>query len=375
MKSRGIIEHLARFGRELRTRGVFVGLRDEIDGAEALTLIDLFDRDEVYRALRTTFKVQRRDWATFEKLFKQWWGRLSPVRSRTEQQRPASDGGQRVHGQRPSLQPRVVAVNSERHTGEGGQPGSSSEMLLRRKPFEEWTTLELAAMEKIMARLALQLATRRSRRLTPTRSRGVVDLRRSLRRTLGSGGELLSLAQRSRRIEEPRLVLLCDTSGSMDPHTRFLLTFVLSLQRVARRAEVFAFNTSLTRITPWLSARKIGPTLERLAAGVPDWSGGTMIGESLTDFVNRFQTSVVDSKTIVVILSDGLDRGDPAILARAMRSIQTRARKVIWLNPLMGDARYEPTARGMHAALPFVDHFETAHDLESLERLVPLLAA
>ncbi len=375
MKSRGIIEHLARFGRELRTRGVFVGLRDEIDGAEALTLIDLFDRDEVYRALRTTFKVQRRDWATFEKLFKQWWSGFSPVRSRTEQQRPASDGGHRVHGRRPSLQSRVVTVNSERHTGEGGEPGSSSEMLLRRKPFEEWTTLELAAMEKLMARLALKLATRRSRRLTPTRSRGVVDLRRSLRRTLVSGGELLSLAQRSRRIEEPRLVLLCDTSGSMDPHTRFLLTFVLSLQQVARRAEVFAFNTSLTRITPWLSARKIGPTLERLAAGVPDWSGGTMIGESLRDFVNRFQASVVDNKTIVVILSDGLDCGDPAILARAMRSIQTRARKVIWLNPLMGDARYEPTARGMHAARPFVDHFETAHDLESLERLVPLLAA
>ena len=375
MKSRGIIEHLARFGRELRANGVFVGLRDEIDGAEALTLIDLFDRDEVYRALRTTFKVQRRDWLTFEELFKQWWSDLSPDPLGTEKRRPASDGGHRVHGQRQSLQPRLVGVDGERHTGDGDQPGSSSEMLLCRKPFEEWTSLDLAAMEKIMARLALKLATRRSRRLTPTRSRGVVDLRRSLRRTLGSGGELLSLAQRSRRIEEPRLVLLCDTSGSMDPHTRFLLTFVLSLQRVARRAEVFAFNTSLTRITCWLSARKIGPTLERLAAGVPDWSGGTMIGESLRDFVNRYQTSVVDNKTIVVILSDGLDRGDPAILAEAMRSIQTRARKVIWLNPLMGDARYEPTARGMHAALPFVDHFETAHDLESLERLVPLLAA
>ncbi len=375
MKSRGIIEHLTLFGRELRTRGVFVGLSDEVDGAEALTLIDLFDRDEVYRALRTTFKIQRRDWTTFEELFKQWWSGFSPVPSRAEKQRPASDRGHRVRGQRQSPQPRLVAVDGERHTGDGEQPGSSPEMLLRRKPFEEWTSLDLAAMERIMARLVLKLATRRSRRLTPTRSRGVVDLRRSLRRTLASGGELLSLAQRSRRIEEPRLVLLCDTSGSMDPHTRFLLTFVLSLQKVARRAEVFAFNTSLTRITPWLSAQKIGPTLERLAAGVPDWSGGTMIGESLTDFVNRYQTSVVDSKTIVVILSDGLDRGDPAILAKAMRSIQTRARKVIWLNPLMGDARYEPTARGMHAALPFVDHFETAHDLESLERLVPLLAA
>ncbi len=375
MKSRGIIEHLALFARELRTRGVFVGLSDEVDGAEALTLIDLLDRGEVYRALRTTFKVQRRDWTTFEELFKQWWGGSSTVQARTEQQRADAERGQRVPGQRQSPQPHLVKLEGERRIGDGEQPGSSSEILLRRKPFEEWTSLDLAAMEKIMARLALKLATRKSRRLTPTRSRGVVDLRRSFRRTLGSGGELLSLARRTRRIEEPRLVLLCDTSGSMDPHTRFLLTFVLSLRQVARRAEVFAFNTSLTRITRWLSARKIGPTLERLAVGVPDWSGGTMIGDSLTDFVSRYQTSVVDDKTIVVILSDGLDRGDPAILAKAMRSIQTRARKVIWLNPLMGDARYEPTARGMHAALPFVDHFETAHDLESLERLVPLLAA
>ena len=379
MKSRGIIEHLALFGRELRTRSVFVSVRDEIDGAEALTLIDLFDRDEVYRALRTTFKVQHRDWATFEELFEQWWSGLSPVSSRTEKQRPAADGGHRVHGHRQSLEPLMEplppVVDSERPTGDGEQPGSSSEVLLRRKPFEEWTSLDLAAMEEIMARLALKLATRRSRRLTPTRSRGIVDLRRSLRRTLGSGGELLSLARRSRRIEEPRLVLLCDTSGSMDPHTRFLLTFVLSLQQVARRAEVFAFNTSLTRITLWLAARKIGPTLDRLAAGVPDWSGGTRIGESLADFVDRYQTSVVDSRSIVVILSDGLDRGDPAMLGKAMRSIQARARKVIWLNPLMGDTRYEPTARGMSVALPFVDHFETAHNLESLERLVPLLAA
>ena len=142
MKSRGIIEHLARFGRELRTRGVFVGLSDEIDAAEALTLIDLFDRDEVYRALRTTLKVQRRDWTTFEELFKQWWSGLASVPSRTEKQRPASDPGRRAHGQQQSPQPRFEAVDGERHMGDGERPGSSPEMLLRRKPFEEWTSLD-----------------------------------------------------------------------------------------------------------------------------------------------------------------------------------------------------------------------------------------
>ena len=171
----------------------------------------------------------------------------------------------------------------------------------------------------------------------------------------------------------PRLVFLCDTSGSMDPHTRFLLAFALALQRVAPRTEVFAFNTALVRLTPWVTPARIALTLERLAAAVPDWSGGTRIGECLADFADR--AGAVDSRTMVVILSDGLDRGDTARLRAAMRRIQARARKVIWLNPLLGDPRYRPEAQGMQAALPFVDHFAAAHDVASLERLLPELVA
>ena len=259
--------------------------------------------------------------------------------------------------------------------GDGKEIGYSPEVLLRRKPFDEWSDADLREMDRVIARLAVRLATRRSRRLVPTRGRGLIDLRRSFRRVLATHGELLVLARRARRIERPRLVLLCDTSGSMDPHTQFLLSFVLSLGRVIRRADVFVFNTALTRITPWLSRRTVQRTLARLATAVPDWSGGTRMGDCLAEFVDRFLPSVVDSKTAVVILSDGLDRGDPQVLARAMGAIQRAARTVIWLNPLLGDVRYEPTARGMKAALPFVDHFASAHNLESLARVIPLLAA
>jgi len=230
-------------------------------------------------------------------------------------------------------------------------------------------------MERLLLRLASKLATRRSRRLVPSPRRGTADLRRSFRRAIGTGGEFLSLARRARAVEEPRLVVLCDTSGSMDSHSRFLLAFALSLKRAARRTEIFAFNTSLVRLTPWISPQKIGPTLDRLAAGVPDWSGGTRIGECLAEFVARYQDEMVSSQTVVLIFSDGLDRGDAALLASAMRSIRSKARKVIWLNPLLSDARYEPTARGMEAALPFVDRLVPAHNLESLERLLPELAA
>jgi uncharacterized protein with von Willebrand factor type A (vWA) domain len=269
----------------------------------------------------------------------------------------------------------VPAEQSSTETPGADVPGYSPEARLRRKPFDRCCETDLAAMERLLARLALRLATRRSRRLVPVRTRGIADLRRSFRRAIATRGEFVELARRARAVEQPRLVLLCDTSGSMDAHTRFLLAFVLSLKRVARRAEIFAFNTSLTRLTPWLTPGRIGPVLDRLAAGVPDWAGGTKIGESLADFVSRYQSELVDGKTVVVILSDGLDRGDTQLLVRAMRALHARARKLIWLNPLLGDPGYRPAARGMEAALPFVDHFAPAHNLESLERLLPLLAA
>jgi uncharacterized protein with von Willebrand factor type A (vWA) domain len=202
-----------------------------------------------------------------------------------------------------------------------------------------------------------------------------MDLRRSFRAALATDGEFLRLARRARTIERPRLVALCDTSGSMDAHTRFLLTFLLALRRVAKRSEIFVFNTALTRLTPWLSPGKTARTLERIPAAVPDWSGGTRIGECLEEFVESYLDSTVDAKTVVLIVSDGLDRGDMEPLIAAMRAIHSRARSVLWLNPLLSDPRYEPTARGMAAALPYVDRLLPAHNLETLERLIPMLTA
>ena len=345
-------------------------LSDEIDGASALLLVDLADRDEVRYALRTALKVRRSDWDTFDELLRGFWAAEDtparppeqPARARTDRRGPPT----RLHWMQALGLP---AGEREREAATGDLPGYSADRLLRRKPFDDWCADDLAAMERLLARVARRLATRPSRRLVPVRGRGRVDLRRSFRRAVGTGGEFLSLARRARAVEKPDVVLLCDTSGSMDPHTRFLLTFALSLKRVVRRCEVFAFNTSLTRLTPWLTPGKIGPTLDRLAAGVPDWSGGTRIGASLDEFVTRYLDTLVSAKTVVVVLSDGLDLDGPAVLAGAMRAIQAKARKVIWLNPLLGDPRYRPEARGMKAALPFVEHFVPAHNLESLERL------
>ncbi len=373
---RDLVAHLAAFAGELRALGIGAGVSETVDGARALTLIDLADRDEVRRALAISLRIRRADRAAFEDLFDRFWT-PEPDHGRAGAPRPPSPalpipGGPRTGVRRASG---TTGQAESDDAPDGGLPGYAPEALLRKKPFDECSPVELAAMERLLARMSLRLATRRSRRLEPTRGRGIVDLRRSLRRSVGTGAELLELARRARAIEKPRLVALCDTSGSMDPHSRFLLAFILSLRRVVGGAELFAFNTSLTRLTPSLARGNLGFVLDQLAATVPDWSGGTRIGESLADFVARYLIAHVDETTVVLILSDGLDRGEPATLVEAMRAIRSRARTVIWLNPLMGDARYEPTARGMEAALPFIDHLAPAHTLESLERSLMLLTA
>jgi hypothetical protein len=346
-----------------------VTLRDELDGADALAWVGLEDREEVARTLRIALKVGREDFETFDRLFGVFWDDdpepVAPPPQPRPHELPTAPRGASLRWD-PDAR-RLASASGAGSSGE--RPGYSPEALLRRKPFsEDWSARDLAMMERLLARLARALATHRSRRLVPTRGRGRADVRASYRRSLRTSGELLSLARRARAIEEPRVAFLLDTSGSMDVHSRFLLTFALSLRRAAPRAEVFAFNTELVRLTPDLVPGKVHLTLDRLSRLVPDWSGGTRIGDCLASFFDDYLRRTPDGKTVVVILSDGLDRGDPARLAGAVGRIRRRARKLVWLNPLAGDPRYEPAARGMRAALPFVDHFASAHDLRSLER-------
>ncbi len=365
---------LARFARALRARGVRVTLKDELDAADALARVSLEDREEVRLVLRIALKVDRAGFELFDRLFGVFWDDAPDAVPSPPRPRPAPEAP-RGSALRWDPDARQMA-GAPGHSTSGERPGYSPEALLRRKPFgEDWSARELALMERLLARLARALATRRSRRLVPTRGRGRADVRSSYRRALRTAGELLSLARRTRAIEQPRVAFLLDTSGSMDAHSRFLLTFALALRRAAPRAEVFAFNTELVHLTPQLAPGKVRLSLERLSASVPDWSGGTRIGDCLLSFFEDHLRRSPEGRTVVVVLSDGLDRGDPARLAQAVGRIRRRARRLVWLNPLAGDPRYEPAASGMRAALPFVDHFASAHDLRSLERALPQLVA
>ena len=376
---RDLVAHLARFAGELRGAGVSVTPGDEIDAAAALGHIDIGDRDEVRLGLRASLKIERRAWDIFDAIFERVWrlGKSSGERRRPRRPRRAprtwpGDGNPLKMLARRLEEERMVPAGDDLGP-DGGRPGYSPRAVLRRKSFEVCTEDELAEMERLLSQMVRRIATRRSRRLVPSRRGRVIDIRRSFRLSLARGGELVDLARRDRAVERPHLVVLCDTSGSMDPYTRFLLTFVLSLGNVAPRTEVFAFNTSLTRLTPWITAGNVAATLRRFARNVEDWSGGTRIGECLREFADDYLRQVVAGDTSVLIFSDGLDRGATGVLEEALLAIRRRARRVIWLNPLMGDPRYRPEARGMSAALPHIDNLVPAHNLESLEALLPML--
>ena len=245
-------------------------------------------------------------------------------------------------------------------------PGKSEREVLMDRDFSTFPTEDLDEVARLTVLIAKRLARRVSRRRRPTRRGGVIDLRRSMRANMMKG-EIIELRRRERRRRKVRLVLLCDVSGSMDLYSRFLLQFLYALQNVFGRVETFTFATRLTRVTEQLKGPSYQLALRRLTE-VRDFSGGTRIGESIQEF-NRSWRQLVDRHTIVLVLSDGWDTGEPDVLAAEMLSLRRRAGRVIWLNPLLGNPSYEPLTRGMAAALPLVDHFAAAHNLASLRDL------
>lgn len=350
-----------------------------MDAARALDHLDLGDRNDVYLGLRTVLVGRPEDYPTYDRAFIAFW-RVAPEPERglpglLEAPAPASDR---------EPEPAVSSATQKRDTlaletwgeeeAEAAEPlsvpGVSDREALMAQDFSTFTPDQLDEVLRLTIQIARRLARRLTRRRRPMRRRGRVDLRRTLRANL-SRADLIELRYRERRRRKVRLVLLCDVSGSMDLYTRFLLQFLFALQNVFGKVETFTFSTRLTRVTDFLRARSYRVVLQRLTE-VRDWSGGTRIGESLARF-NRDWPSLVDRRTIVIVLSDGWDTGEPEVLAEELMRIKRKAGRVIWLNPLLGNPSYEPLTRGMAAALPLVDVFAAAHNLYALRQLASKL--
>jgi hypothetical protein len=365
---------MVRFGALLRQQGLPVTLIQVTDAVRALAHVDVGDREEVRLAFRTVFTGRPEEFPAFERCFEAFWrpapaetpglpGLIAIPPAGEETPAPGPVGGQR----RETLALDAWGDAEEPEAGEPlGVPGVSDRETLVGQDFSTFSPDQLEEVYRLTVQIARRLARRLGRRRRPAARKGRVDLRRTLRANL-SRGDLIDLRYRRRKPRKVRLVLLCDVSGSMDLYSRFLLQFLFAMQNVFGRVETFTFSTRLTRVTEHLRGRSYRQVLRRLQE-VRDWSGGTRIGESIAQF-NRDWSHLVDRWTIVVVLSDGWDTGEPALLAGELLRIKRRAGRLIWLNPLLGNASYEPLTRGMAAALPLVDDFAPAHNLAALRAL------
>jgi uncharacterized protein len=370
------VEKLVVFCRELRVHGLSVTPAEVVTAASALQVIDTIDRDEVFLGLRSVLTTSVDDFPVFAELFKRFWNRSSHKRVQRE---TLPNSTLRSESKSPRHSPKGLAFFLEHWSSSfsaGAQPvkvpGASDTESATTKDFSQFTNEELEEVSRLARRMVRRLARRPSRRWRPVRRGHRVNLRRSLRLSLKTGGELIELTYKERRPKRTKLVVICDVSGSMDIYSRLLLQFVYGLQNSFAKVESFVFATSLARITGELKNKTYKSALDRLATNVRGWSGGTRIGASLATF-NAQWLRRIDKRTVIIILSDGWDTGEAEQLASALSLLQRRAGRVIWLNPLLGSADYAPMTRGMQAALPFVDVFAPAHDLASLRALEPHL--
>lgn len=374
MAVRSLGTAVVRFAALLRREGLPITVLQVADAVRALDHLDVGDRQEIYLGLRALLVSRPEDVPSFDRCFTMFWrvasdeerglpGLIAPPS-------PAQDDGasmQSAGEKREALGLDAWGREDESEAEEPlGVPGVSDREALMGQDFSTFSADQLDEVFRLTIQIARRLARRISRRRRPVRRRGRVDLRRTLRANL-TRGDLIDLRYRQRKRRKVRLVLLCDVSGSMDLYSRFLLQFLFALQSVFGRVETFTFSTRLTRVTEHLKQRSYRQVLRRLTE-VRDWSGGTRIGESLAQF-NREWPSLVDRRTIVIILSDGWDTGEPELLGAELMRIKRRAGRVMWLNPLLGNPSYEPLTRGMAAALPLVDHFAAAHNLTALRSL------
>ena len=368
---RSLSARIVRFCRLLRAEGVGLGPGEQADALRAAALA-LHDPRRFRTALRAATAKTRAEQELFDACYASYWEDQAALADDD-----AGAGEPVLPPARLPQRARQAAQFAADLAADSGREFSAAAYSPQQVPAHtDFARLSAEEMERITELLLLigrQLARSLSRRYAPAARGSRLDLRRTLRAGLRSG-ELLELALLQRRRRRLKLALICDVSKSMDLYSRFLLQFMFAFQRAYRRIETFVFSTNLHRVTDQLRGRNLKLALDRLAATVPEWAGGTRIGASLHQYLEQYGRTALDRRTVVAILSDGWDTGDIELLGASMEEIQRRSALVIWLNPLLGNPDYRPQTRGMQAALPFVDVFAAAHNAASLRHLATTLA-
>jgi uncharacterized protein len=375
------VARLVAFGRDLRHRGLPVGTGRILTFVRAVGSLGPIDRDGLYWAARASLVSSKPDIETFDAAFEQWIRTLAPegeLRIQLDLPAPDVDWGEPP----PDLEVRTGrtaaswsgAGDDEESDGESViRVVASAAEVLREKSFADLTGDEQERVAALIRRLAVRVPSERTRRLRPSPKGSAFDVRRTLRRSLRTQGEPFQRAWRARGTRHRPLVLLLDVSGSMAPYSRALMQFAFAAMAAGRRVEVFVFGTRLTRVTRTLRTRDPDRALREIGRLVQDWEGGTRIGESVKSLLDGWSQRAALRGAVVVLCSDGLERGDPELLRAQMARLRRLAHRLVWVNPLKGSPRYEPLARGMAAALPSVDLFVSGHNLERFEELARVL--
>lgn len=378
-----LVDRILEFVRLMRANDFRVGVQEELDALEIARLCNPADRQRLRWGLRSLLCTDAGEWRRFDKLFKVYW---MPYVRRTSLVRGSSPGGRLPGGGPERSGPEsaaVTAVDHARDSSAGGEPadragtrsGASRRESLQQADFRFLADPgQMQRVEHLVESLARRMRRRLLRRYRHEHGGRRIDFRRTIRNSLGHGGMPLELSFRQRRRRLPRLVLLLDVSRSMSFYSFLFLRFARGIVGAFEDADAFVFHTRLVRVTEALKARDMAAVSKRLAVLSAGWDGGTRIGDCLREFNDGYARRLLGSRSVVLIFSDGLDTGTPEQFREQLEAIRRRSRKVVWLNPLLGRSGYQPRARCMQAALPYLDLFAAAHSLESLRALESSLA-
>jgi len=366
----GLVTVLVEFGRALRSKGLSVGSGDILTYCAAMAPLDPTDLIDLYWAGRTTMIVRREDLPVYDEVFRAFFlASDSPVQKMLKIKAQAAAEAEAAFDV-PAAEPSGKEQEEETLLG----LMASNVETLKHRSFGECSDEELAAIRRIMARIKFTPPKRRTRRTRTSSDGRKPDMRRTIRESMRTNGEMVELYWRRRRVRLRPLILILDVSGSMSDYSRALLQFAYSAKRASQKVEVFCFGTRLTQVTKPLQTRKPDEALARASELVVDWAGGTRIGDSIDKFVRTWGRRGMCRGGVVVICSDGLDRGDPELLSDSMERLSRLCHNIVWMNPHKGNnADYQPTTVGMLAAEPHIDVLLSGHDLSSLEELATLL--
>ena len=368
-----LTRRVAGFQAFMRGHGYQTGIPEAVDALKLAHRVTITDRRRLRASLRSLLCSGQSEWTRFDDLFDAYW--LPPNRRVLREARGSTGADSDQAGQEDRTRARGLLGDVRQGAGDAGnmtgdsaaQGGATIDESLESKDFRRLTRDdELEAVERLVDRLAARMRRRMIRRQQIAAVGRQLHLRRTLRNSLQYGGTPIELSFRRRRRKPPHLVMLLDVSRSMSIYTYMLLRFTRAVVRGFKRADAFVFHTRLVPVTDALKEQNMERMRDRLTLLSSGWSGGTRIGESLQSFNDEFASRLVGRRTIVVVVSDGFDTGDPLLLAHELQRLRSRARRLVWLNPLLGRLGYQPTSTGMSAALPYLDLFAPAHNLESL---------